>query len=210
MTSNNTLMPQPFQKNVNLKVLYTFDDKNIFLARSNSPILAQIITLPNQHPHNGIEIGCINLKDCLDLLLSISPEWFQKGMDYSIYYKDIIEYGEPYVGSGLYSKIQNDNNSKNTLITGRLSTNLINLFQGSNSPTDTLDIKLRLSPIHSVSRTSSSSNNNNINNINNNCDNILQNKRKQDDSYSLYEDNISNSLSEQQHHHQHQQQQRKK
>ena len=130
--NNNRQMQisQPFDKNVNLKVLYTFDDKNIFLARSNNPIQAKIITLPNQPPHNGMEIGCIQLKQCLDLLHSISPEWFQKGMDYSIYYKDIIESGEPYVGSGLYSNL---NNNSNTIITGRLSTNFLNLFQGSNS-----------------------------------------------------------------------------
>lgn len=194
MNNNNPngIMLQPIQKNVNLKVLYTFDDKNTFLARTNNPIQAKIITLPNQPPHNGIQIGCIELKKCLDLLQSISPEWFQKGMDYSIYYKDIIEFDEPYVGSGLYSKILNDSNSV-SLVTGRLSTNFINIFQGSNSSSDTLDIKLKLSPIHSTNI--NRNNNNNSNNSNNNSIISNNNKRKQIDSYPIYMENIANSSS---------------
>lgn len=148
----NSVPPQPFDKNVNLKILYTFDDKNTFLARSTNPIKAKIITLPNQPPHNGIQIGCIELKSCLNILNSISPEWFQNNMDYSIYYKDIIEVDQPYVATGLYSNItsstKNNQNNNNQLITGRLCTNLINLYQSNNS-IDTLDIKLRLSPVNS-------------------------------------------------------------
>lgn len=152
---------QPFDKLVNLKLLYTFDDQNTYLARSSSPVSARIITLPNQPPHNGMQVGCIDLKFCLNLLSSISPEFFQKHMDYSIYYKDMIEVDQPYVASGLCSNILNSNSS-NIIITGTLSANFMSLYQNnstnggnnnssnSNNPnlvTDTLDIKLRLSPL---------------------------------------------------------------
>jgi hypothetical protein len=146
--NSNKLPPQPFDKKVNLKILYKFDDNNTFLARSSNPIQAKIITLPNQPPHNGTQVGCVELKKCLELLYSISPEWFQKGMDYSIYYKDIIESDEPYVATGLCSKIIKEKKS-NLLITGRLCTNVINLYQ-SNSSIDTLDIKLKLSSINNL------------------------------------------------------------
>lgn len=195
--SSTRMLPQPYHKNVNLKVLYTFDDKNTFLARSDNPILAKIITLPNQSPHNGMEIGCIDLKDCLNLLQSSSPEYFQKGMDYSIYYKDIIEIDEPYVGSGLFSKLSK--NVKSTaLITGRLCTNFISLYQGSSA--DTLDVKLRLSPIH---------NSNNRNNVNG-THHTTGTKRKQLDAFPLYTDNMSSPYSTIEEIQTQQQQQRKK
>lgn len=151
----NAAQPQlhPYDKHVNLKLLYTFDDQNTFLARSASPLKAKIITLPNQPPHNGAQIGCVQLKECLQLLYSISPEWFQDNSDYSIYYKDIIEYGEPYVATGLCSNVIN-NKKSNILITGRLSTNLINLYQ-PNASVDTLDIKLRFSPIQTATKRTS-------------------------------------------------------
>lgn len=177
MSSSNRLVPQPFNKNVNLKVLYTFDDRNTFLARSVKPVSARIITLPNQPPHNGTQIGCVDLRKCLTLLQSVSPEWFQKGMDYSIYYKDIIETGEPYVGSGLFTKIIKDAKS-NFVITGRLTANFINLYQG-NASADTLDIKLRFSPIHSLNHSESN--------------NTSNNKRKQIDSFPIYAENNSSS-----------------
>jgi hypothetical protein len=153
-------MNQPFDKKVNLKLLYTFDDANTFLARSTTPTLAKIITLPSQPPHNGAQIGCVPLRVCLEVLQAISPEWFQKGMDYSIYYKDIIESGEPYVASGLCSNILSANDqsgSPSLLVTGRLCANFLNLYQ-PNSSADTLDIKLRLSPLHSVSLSNKRSN----------------------------------------------------
>lgn len=184
MSSSSTLPPQPFRKNVNLKILYTFDDTNTFLARSAKSVAAKIITLPSEPPHNGAQIGCVELKKCLELLYSISPEWFQKGMDYSIYYKDIVEIGEPYVASGLCSRIIKNKRS-NLLITGRLCKNVINLYE-NNSFADTLDIKLRLSPINTSSLTKSTTDNDHCNPANS--------KRKQMDLFSLYaESNIVNS-----------------
>lgn len=193
MSSSDGLMPQPYNKNVTLKVLYTFDDRNTFLARSVKPVSAKIITLPNQPPHNGAQIGCVDLKKCLDLLKSVSPEWFQKGMDYSIYYKDIIETGEPYVGSGLLTKITKDVRS-NFIITGRMTANFINLYQG-NASADTLDIKLRLCPINSLNRSDDSSrtNSNSANNGNTHLDSIGTNKRKQMDCFPIYTENNSSS-----------------
>ena len=146
---NATGQALPVSRLVNLKLLYTFDDKNTFLARSSNPLLAKIISLPSQPPHNGAQVGVIGLRDCLDLLQLVSPEWFQKGMDYSIYFKDIVEVGEPYVGTGLCSRILSSKNS-DIMITGRLSTGVINIYQ-SNTTSDTLDIRLRLSPICSIS-----------------------------------------------------------
>lgn len=136
----------PSRKNVILKVLYTFDDKNTFLARSSRVMAAKVITLPPQPPHNGTQIGCVELRKCLALVESSSPEWFQKSMDYSLYYRDVIEEDEPYVGYGLFSKIHNKKSS--VLITGRLCTNFLNLYNGGAS--DTLEIKLRFCPINPV------------------------------------------------------------
>ncbi|GAV30307.1 hypothetical protein PMKS-003817 [Pichia membranifaciens] len=95
MSSADALMPQPFDKNITLKVLYTFDDRNTFLARSVKPVSAKIITLPNQPPHNGTQIGCVDLKKCLDLLRSVSPERFQKDMIASRVDEEVDARGEP-------------------------------------------------------------------------------------------------------------------
>lgn len=144
----NTEPRQPYNKNVILKVLYTFDDRTAFLARSSRPLNAKMITLPPQPPHNSSLIGCIDLKKCLNLVQLSSPELFQKDMDYSLYYKDIIEADEPFVGCGLYSKLTSDK-KLTVLITGRLCNNFISLYSG-NSATDTLEIRLRFCQVKTI------------------------------------------------------------
>ncbi|GMG21617.1 unnamed protein product [Ambrosiozyma monospora] len=137
---------QSFFGNVNLKCLYTFDDTTNFLARSNKPIKARIMRLPPQAPHSGSLIGCIDLRQCLSLIMDTSPERFQKNSDYSIYSKDVIEPDEPLVGFGLFSKVQAKRNA--VVIPGRICKSFMSFYGGSGSDgMDTLEVKLRFNSV---------------------------------------------------------------
>lgn len=139
-------------KDVIVKVLYTFDDRTSFLARSQTPIRARVFTIPQSQQ----QIACIEIKSCIALVQFSSPEWFQKGSDYSIYYKDIMETDEPYVGFGLCSKILKDKKSQPQFVTGHLSTNFMSLLNNNGGISDTLEIKLRFCQIPTQSSSSSS------------------------------------------------------
>ncbi|VEU19269.1 DEKNAAC100418 [Brettanomyces naardenensis] len=117
---------QTYSQNVTLKVLYTFDDNTTFLDQDVSPI------------------GCIDLRKCLSLVSSTSPEWFQKDSEYSIYSKDVVEPGEPFVAYGLWSKLKDRRNA--VIITGRLCKNFVSLYSGG-SAADTLEVRLRYSAL---------------------------------------------------------------
>ncbi|GME73599.1 unnamed protein product [Ambrosiozyma monospora] len=143
---------QSFFGNVNLKCLYTFDDTTNFLARSNKPIKARIMRLPPQAPHSGSLIGCIDLHQCLSLIMDTSPERFQKSSDYSIYSKDVIEPDEPLVGFGLFSKIQAKRNA--VVIPGRICKSFMSFYGGSGSDgMDTLEVKLRFNSVAGTTNT---------------------------------------------------------
>ncbi|KAG7698574.1 hypothetical protein KL930_001352 [Ogataea haglerorum] len=137
---------QTYTQSVILKVLYTFDNTTQFLVRSKRPLSSKIIQLPQQPPHNGAVIGCIDIRKCLELIHNMSPECFREGLDYSIYSKDVVEVDEPFVGFGLYSKLMERRTP--VIITGRVCKNFVNIINGSGVGADTLEVKLRFNVVN--------------------------------------------------------------
>ncbi|KAH3668938.1 hypothetical protein OGAPHI_002693 [Ogataea philodendri] len=136
---------QTYTQSVTLKVLYTFDNTTQFLVRSKRPLSSKIIQLPQMPPHNGAVIGCIDIRKCLELIQTMSPECFRDRLDYSIYSKDVVEPDEPFVGFGLYSKLMDRRTP--VIITGRVCKNFVNIINGSGVGVDTLEVKLRFNAV---------------------------------------------------------------
>lgn len=144
----------PSTRDVVVKVLYSFDESaTAFLARSQQPVRARVL----QVPQTSQQIGCIDLKQAIALVQFASPEWFQKGADYSLYYKDIMEAGEPFVGFGLCSKVLKDKSQASLLVTGNVSTNFMSLLS-SGGVADTLEIKLKFCQVASANAASANTN----------------------------------------------------
>ncbi|KAH0566112.1 hypothetical protein GP486_000503 [Trichoglossum hirsutum] len=134
-----------------LKVLYTFDDQNKTncLARWPHAINIQVVYLDESTP-----IGIIELKTCIQAIVAASPELVaQLGQDYTVYAYDYSEYETPLVGQGMLSWALASASSNHgvpahqsrSLITGRVCTNIIEIF--SNGIPETLEVKLRLVPV---------------------------------------------------------------
>ncbi|KAI0464353.1 hypothetical protein LJB42_001964 [Komagataella kurtzmanii] len=135
---------------VTLKVLYMIDNKTTFLARSSLPITARTANIHIQGSEESIKVGAVPLNMCLRLVMETSPELFSgQDLDYSLYSKDVSEPGEPFVGHGLYSKVQNNGN---VLVSGLVCQSFMGIFnQGeSSSVSDTLEVRLRLSRMFRV------------------------------------------------------------
>lgn len=141
-----------YSQKVILKVLYTFDDLTTFLVRSQKPIEAKLIKLPNKPcpAENFSEsiIGCIDLRKCFDLVSSSSPEWFEKGSDFSVYSKDVVEPGQPFVAYGLWSKLKDK--KAPVIITGRFCKSVVNIF-ASQGNVDVLEVRLKFSELENGS-----------------------------------------------------------
>lgn len=99
------------------------------------------------------QVGVIELKTCIQAIVSASPELVAKlGQDYTVYAYDYSEYETPLVGQGMLSWVLASSSAtpsapahqSRTMVTGRVCKNLL-LF-GSNSE-DTLEVKLRLVPV---------------------------------------------------------------
>ncbi|ODV87325.1 hypothetical protein CANARDRAFT_5872 [[Candida] arabinofermentans NRRL YB-2248] len=139
MSSNS--QTQPYNQQVILKVLYSFDSTTTFLVRSSKAISSKVIQLPSKQPYNGTTIGCIDIKKCVGLVSEMSPEKFLQNTDYSIYSKDVVEPDEPFVGHGLYSKIIDKRVA--VLVTGRICKNFVSLYTSGAQAADTLEVRLR-------------------------------------------------------------------
>ena len=96
-------------------------------------------------------IGVIELKTCIQAIVSASPELVAKlGQDYTVYAYDYSEYDTPLVGQGMLSWALASASptpgapahQSRTMITGRVCKNLLGLF--SNGVKETLEVKLRL------------------------------------------------------------------
>jgi len=129
---------------VKLKVLYTFDTehKNNHLARGTETLHVQTAFLDEI-----TQIGIIDLKQCLDVVTSASPELTSEFInDYTVYAYDYSEPDTPLVGHGLLSRIHGDTDVDNQdVVTGRIMRNAIGLF--SRNAQETLEVKLRLTPV---------------------------------------------------------------
>ena len=136
---------------VSVKVLYTFDEKSITncLARKLETIHCRTAYLDE-----STQIGVVELKTCLAVVVSASPEIVANlGQDYTVYSYDYSEYDIPLVGQGMLSWTLAANSSRSQdslrkVITGRVSDGLRNLF--SDVTEKTLEVKLRLIPMPTI------------------------------------------------------------
>ena len=134
-----------------MKVLYTFDDQNKTNCLARWP---QLLAIRTAFLDESTQIGVIELKTCLQAIVSASPELVAKlGQDYTVYAYDYSEYETPLVGQGMLSWALASSSTtpdapahqSKTMVTGRVCKNIVGLF-GSASQ-ETLEVKLRLVPV---------------------------------------------------------------
>ncbi|KAF2502263.1 hypothetical protein BU16DRAFT_576300 [Lophium mytilinum] len=134
-----------------VKVLYTFDDQNQSNCLARLP---SALNIPTVSLDENTQVGVIELKTCIQAIVTASPELVAKlGHDYTVYAYDFSEYETPLVGQGMLSWILASTsstpnapaNQSNTMVTGRVCKNLLGLF--SNGIKETLEVKLKLVPV---------------------------------------------------------------
>lgn len=137
-----------------LKVLYTFDDASKTNCLARWPHLLEIQTAALDEM---TQIGVIELKTCIQAIVSASPELVaQLGKDYTVYAYDYSEYETPLVGQGMLSWVlasasptpNAPAHQSETMVTGRVCKNVLGLF--SKGAQETLEVKLRLVPVPTV------------------------------------------------------------
>ncbi|MCJ1356170.1 MAG: hypothetical protein MMC33_006164 [Icmadophila ericetorum] len=134
-----------------LKVLYTFDEYNKTNCLARWP---HVVPVRTAYLDETTQIGVIALKTCIQAIVSASPELVAKlGQDYTVYAYDYSEYETPLVGQGMLSWVLASSSStpeapahqSKTIVTGRVSKNILGLF--SCDAQETLEVKLRLVPV---------------------------------------------------------------
>ncbi|KAI1909744.1 hypothetical protein LOZ61_004806 [Ophidiomyces ophidiicola] len=136
-----------------LKVLYTFDDESRTNCLARWPHLLEIQTA---FLDEDTQVGVIELKTCIQAIVSASPELVAKlGRDYTVYAYDYSEYETPLVGQGMLSWVlasasptpNAPAHQSKTMVTGRVCTNPGLFARGSQ---ETLEVKLKLVPVPTV------------------------------------------------------------
>ena len=138
-----------------MKVLYTFDDQNKTNCLARWPNILQIRTA---RLDQSTQIGVTDLKTCVQAIVTASPEIVAKlEQDYTVYAYDYSESDTPLVGQGMLSWVLGSASSSagpalqpRALITGRVNRNIMGLF--GSGPAETLEVKLRLVPMPTVSQ----------------------------------------------------------
>ncbi|TQB75336.1 hypothetical protein MPDQ_003313 [Monascus purpureus] len=137
-----------------LKVLYTFDDDHKTNCLARWP---QLLDIQTAQLDEKTQIGVIELKTCIQAIVSASPELVAKlGRDYTVYAYDYSEYETPLVGQGMLSWVlasasptpNAPAHQSRTMVTGRVCKNVLGLF--SKGAQETLEVKLRLVPVPTV------------------------------------------------------------
>ncbi|KAE8144947.1 hypothetical protein BDV25DRAFT_165698 [Aspergillus avenaceus] len=137
-----------------LKVLYTFDDAGRTNCLARWP---QLLDIQTAAMDEKTQIGVIELKTCIQAIVSASPELVAKlGQDYTVYAYDYSEYETPLVGQGMLSWVlasasptpNAPAHQSQTMVTGRVCKNMLGLF--SKGAQETLEVKLRLVPVPTV------------------------------------------------------------
>ena len=132
-------------------MLYTFDDQNKTNCLARWP---QVLDIRTAYLDETTQIGVIELKTCIQAIVSASPELVAKlGQDYTVYAYDYSEYETPLVGQGMLSWVLASSSTtpsapahmSRTVVTGRVCKNILGLF--SSSSQETLEVKLRLVPV---------------------------------------------------------------
>ncbi|KAK4546260.1 hypothetical protein LTR36_001937 [Oleoguttula mirabilis] len=131
-----------------VKVLYSFDQDNKTNCLARFPNTLQI---PAVAIDENSQVGVIELRQCLQAIVSASPELLSRlpDGDFTVYAYDYSEYETPLVGQGMLSAAlaaaPPAAGSEETRITGRICKNIPALF--SNGVKETLEVKLRLVPV---------------------------------------------------------------
>ena len=134
-----------------MKVLYTFDDQNKTNCLARWP---QVINIRTAYLDETTQVGVIELKTCIQAIVTASPELVAKlAHDYTVYAYDYSEYDIPLVGQGMLSWVLASASTtpsapasqSRTMVTGRVCKNILALF--SNGAQETLEVKLRLVPV---------------------------------------------------------------
>lgn len=132
-------------------MLYTFDEYNKTNCLARWP---HVVPVRTAYLDETTQIGVIALKTCIQAIVSASPELVAKlGQDYTVYAYDYSEYETPLVGQGMLSWVLASSSStpeapahqSKTIVTGRVSKNVLGLFSGDTQ--ETLEVKLRLVPV---------------------------------------------------------------
>ncbi|CDK29419.1 unnamed protein product [Kuraishia capsulata CBS 1993] len=141
----------PSSSRMLLKILYTFDDKTTFLARSTSQVPVRVIPMSIPNMKEQVMIGAYDLKKCVELIVNSSPEYFQTNTDFALYSRDVSEMEEPLVGHGLMSKLFAKKSYKHgdILVSGRVCQSFASIFNNS-SASSTLEVRLRITPVRSA------------------------------------------------------------
>ena len=129
-----------------LKVYYTFDaeHKVDHLSRPPQSFQIQSATLDD-----NTTIGIIDLRSCLESVITSSPELVQfNESDYTVYAYDYSEPNTPLVGQGMLSKVWADEgNANEAMVTGKITQSVMAKFKKNVEPF--LEVKLRFTPIAS-------------------------------------------------------------
>ena len=140
-----------------LKVLYTFDKEHKHNHLARCPNIIQIQTA---FVDETTQIGIIDLKTCVQTIVSASPELVAKlEEDFTIYAYDYSEPDTPLVGQGMLSwalsspqaNLEDQDEGASNMVTGRVTKNVLGLF--SRNAQETLEVKLRLVPVPSSTQT---------------------------------------------------------
>ncbi|EZF27889.1 hypothetical protein H112_00138 [Trichophyton rubrum D6] len=136
-----------------LKVLYTFDNESKTNCLARWP---HILDIQTAYLDETTQVGVIELKTCIQTIVSASPELVAKlGRDYTVYAYDYSEYETPLVGQGMLSWVlasasptpNAPAHQSKTIVTGRVCKNTGLFARGAQ---ETLEVKLRLVPVPTV------------------------------------------------------------
>ncbi len=136
-----------------VKILYTFDQENKTNCLARFP---EVLQIPAVAIDESSQVGVIELKQCLQAIVAASPELIPRlaDGDFTIYAFDYSEYDTPLVGQGMLSAALSNAASmqpSKSMITGRVCKNVMGLF--SNGVKETLEVKLRLTPVPKPAQT---------------------------------------------------------
>ncbi|EMC98293.1 hypothetical protein BAUCODRAFT_32311 [Baudoinia panamericana UAMH 10762] len=131
-----------------VKVLYSFDQDDKARCLARFPDTQQI---PAVAIDETSQVGIIGLRQCIQAIVSASPELVSmlSHGDFTIYAYDYSEQDAPLVGQGLLGNAlataDRNTNTDDAMITGRICQNVTAVF--SNGVKETLEVKLRLTPL---------------------------------------------------------------
>ena len=136
-----------------VKILYTFDKDNATNCLARIP---DVLNIPAVAIDETAQVGVIELKQCIQAIVSASPEIISSlsDGDFTIYAYDYSEYDTPLVGQGMLSAALAASTpagqGNKTMITGRICKNALAML---GKVKEILEVKLRLTPVPKPAQT---------------------------------------------------------